>query len=97
MNAIEILTAAMADGLPRTTQELHEVSGLTQDRIHGALSAMRRTRRVVSQPVAYVLIDSTPRKAGRPKMDPAKKSRQPSIVERAMRTQPNSVFALGSM
>jgi len=96
---------------PRTFEELVAVTGLSDPIVRTTLSDLRRNGYMQPIPTTYVATDKAG-DGGKPKIDWNAQKRQVkqsrpekkppamvsiSMVEKSIRTNPNSVFSLGAM
>jgi len=85
---------------PRTYAELSLLTGLTEANLRTTLSDLRRNGYMEPIPTCYVAT-AKGKKAKTPEIDwRAQRGGRPStvkMVEKSVRTNPNSVFALGAM
>jgi DNA-binding transcriptional ArsR family regulator len=96
---------------PRTFEQLVEVTGLSDPIVRTTLSDLRRNGYMEPVPTTYVATEKAGQ-GGKPKIDwnaqkrqvkqsrPEKKAppmHSVSMVEKSIRSNPNSVFAMGAM
>jgi len=57
MTAMRIVVNALSDGIPRTTQELMAVTGMTKRQISSATAGLKAKGQLASVPVTYQLVE----------------------------------------
>lgn len=57
MTLTQTIIKILADGVPRTADELMEITGKSRDKVHVALSQLRRVDRLKAEPVRYDLTE----------------------------------------